>query len=421
MHTTSAPRSSGVLLTSLVSCLVFLLAASASPSQASVRSRNTSDALGPTISTSCPAPGTARAAFMPSMTLGSHPTIVYVVNEFQTAGTLKRYDVLTSTKVEIVKMSHAQILSAQLSTNGQWLLFTSQLQAHGNPVKLQLVRMDGRYLQTLYCNQEINEVQWTTDGKLIAFAFFVKGSGIEDVMLLHTSNGLLQAELTVPPSRIFNGVILHTWLDQKRLYLTNTRLDQPPNIIYLLDTGKGPHQQVSDLIPVFNGAFTNFDSSFDAKKLYRNACSCPLGGNGGPGTITVQPATGGQGHTIYTSSNDAITTVRAVLPTTLLFVVNNSRRGQQVDNGLWKIKTDGTGVTRLTRGQANQSSEVNSYSQFPWSNVSRDGKQYVLLILTVNTPNITYTLEYSALKGGAPFVFASITNVQLATVGWTTM
>jgi len=42
--------------------------------------------------------------------------------------------------------------------------------------------------------------------------------------------------------------------------------------------------------------------------------------------------------------------------------------------------------------------------------------------ITLGThPNTTYTLEYGSLSGGAPIVFASITNVQLATVGWTTM
>ena len=33
----------------------------------------------------------------------------------------------------------------------------------------------------------------------------------------------------------------------------------------------------------------------------------------------------------------------------------------------------------------------------------------------------TYTLEYGSLSGGSPIVFASTTNIQLATVGWTTM
>ena len=41
---------------------------------------------------------------MPSMTLGTHPNIVYIVNE-ATAGTLKRYDVVTGSKVEVVKLA----------------------------------------------------------------------------------------------------------------------------------------------------------------------------------------------------------------------------------------------------------------------------------------------------------------------------
>src|SRR5579859_6538998 len=52
----------------------------------------------PPTQTSCPAAGTARAAVMPPLTLGNHPNLVYVVNEYQghtpTFGTLKRYDVM---------------------------------------------------------------------------------------------------------------------------------------------------------------------------------------------------------------------------------------------------------------------------------------------------------------------------------------
>src|SRR5579871_2897065 len=96
-------RSSRLLISCLVGCLIVLLAATALAYHASASAR----ALHPTITTNCPAPGTANAASMPSMTLGSHPTIVYIVNEGTAAqptfGTLKRYDAVTGGKVEIVK------------------------------------------------------------------------------------------------------------------------------------------------------------------------------------------------------------------------------------------------------------------------------------------------------------------------------
>jgi hypothetical protein len=108
----------------------------------------------------------------------------------------------------------------------------------------------------------------------------------------------------------------------------------------------------------------------------------------------------------------------------LLFTIQNDTPGgggNQSHNGLWKIHTDGTGLTRLTTDTAGKFSSLTAFSQFPWSNVSRDGNRYALGIISSNPPNITYTLEYGSLNGGTPVVFASITNVQLAIVGWTTM
>jgi hypothetical protein len=111
----------------------------------------------------------------------------------------------------------------------------------------------------------------------------------------------------------------------------------------------------------------------------------------------------------------AFRAIRAVTSNTLLFIVGNES-GNTSQNGLWKVGTDGSNPARLTT-----SGELNQFTQFPWSNVSRDGSKYVLQIVTSSSSNTTYTLEYGSLSGGSPFVFASITNVQLASVGWTTM
>ena len=89
---------------------------------------------------------------MPTLALGNHQNIVYIVNEFQaqtpTFGTLKRLDIKTGAKTEIVKIAGISISDAQVSADGQWILFVS---VTTNQDKLQLVRMDGQGLQTLYC------------------------------------------------------------------------------------------------------------------------------------------------------------------------------------------------------------------------------------------------------------------------------
>jgi hypothetical protein len=41
-------------------------------------------------------------------------------------------------------------------------------------------------------------------------------------------------------------------------------------------------------------------------------------------------------------------------------------------NGLWKMNVDGTGLTRLT----STTGTFNQFTQYPWSNFSRDDKLY---------------------------------------------
>src|SRR5260370_28522204 len=120
MYTT---RFSRILTPVLAVCLVSLFVIAAPLFHAgasSAHSNATSNAALPAISTSCPAPGTARAASLPSLTLGTHPTIVYIVNQglsTPTFGTLKRYDVVTGANVEIVKIAGTSFSEAQVSAN----------------------------------------------------------------------------------------------------------------------------------------------------------------------------------------------------------------------------------------------------------------------------------------------------------------
>src|SRR5947209_8234896 len=260
MHTSRIAR---VLVPSLVGCLVLLFTASAFYARAATSNRTVPGILHPALSTSCPAPGTARAAVMPPMTLGSHANIVYIVNEETssqpTFGTLKRFDVVTGAKVEVVKLANTGIGLAQVSADGQWLMFVATV---AGQTRLQLVRMDGQDLQTLYCGP-ISTLQWSPTQRLVVFA-----QNYNSVYLLNITNGTVQVEQSIGPT---DTIYIRTWLDTTHVYLTLQRPDSPPGLIALLDTSTGNMQQVFDATSSTPFCW-DFDSSYDARTLFLSQC-----------------------------------------------------------------------------------------------------------------------------------------------------
>jgi hypothetical protein len=189
-------RGYGVL--SLLLCSVF---ASVLSVTASSMAQATSKVPG--VITTCPAAGTARAAIMPPMSLGPHQSLVYVYDE-QVAGTantighLKRYDTVTGQKVVIVT-SGARIEEAQVSLDGQWILFVSVPQTASGQEMLQLVRMDGQFLQTLYCPtsvERITNVQWLS--RLAVLEVMNLATNVEHLHLLTLATGSLHQLLATP-------------------------------------------------------------------------------------------------------------------------------------------------------------------------------------------------------------------------------
>jgi len=381
---------------------------------------------------------------MPSLALGNHQSVVYSVDQYReneggvnqpTFGTLKRYDVATGQKTEIVKMPGVEISDAQVSADGQWLLFVA---VDGKQAKLQLIRMDGKMLQTLYCPQpsgssieasfSLGDVQWSFDQKRVVFRSQV--NGVDTLYLLNMQDGSLATELlgTRLPSVL-------TWLDNTRLYLVNPGVDAPPTDLYLLDTGHGAPQSVAHLQSVFHAGATVFcwdaASSTDRTHLFLSQCTTDNNGGSpsaypshGPSTITIRAATGGSPQTVFTCSSLGITAVRVISQTSLLLLVKS--RGPHVDtsqNGLWKVNTDGTGLTSLSHDSAELHSSLNCNSQYSWSNVSRDGSLYSLQSELFTPPGAShYTLLVGSLHGEVPMAFASISDgTRLDLVGWTIM
>lgn len=434
-------RSRSFLATILGCCLIFLLTACGSGGSTSGTPTPTSgstatQAITPTTATtvpvpptqtSCPAAGTGRAAIMPTLALGSHQNIVYIVNEYQghtpTFGTLKRYDVSTGAKTEVIKIPNVSINVGQVSADGQWLVFVS---AANGQSKIQLVRMDGGGLQTLYCGKNVYELQWSANQKLVAFE---DGS---DIYLLNVINGSLE-RVFHPGNTVVHGLAgyrIESWLDATRLYLLTQPLDQPADTLSILDITRGADQDGNNLqkvLQVNQDAFCwQNDSSYDATSLYISQCTGgdPRGGiTQGPSTIVVEPPTGGTPRTIYSTATLAITNIRSITNTELFYITGNTS-GDKSHNGLWKINADGTGNTFLTSTGGigtNPILGLNPFTQFPWSNFSRDGSMYSLEAVTVQNGNVINTLLVGSLNGGNPTSFASISGTELSIVGWTMM
>ena len=151
--------------------------------------------------------------------------------------------------------------------------------------------------------------------------------------------------------------------------------------------------------------------------------SCVLGTREGPSIIDSEKATGGNSSAILSSQTLGIASVRAVTSNTLLLLVHNFSMNHQVDpsqNGLWRVTTSGSSLTRLTTEASGTTTSLCQFSQNPWSNVSRNGSMYAFQSMTNGYP-ATYTLAYGQLNGGAPQTLASISGTRLDLIGWTTM
>jgi hypothetical protein len=359
---------------------------------------------------------------------------------------LKRYDVTTGSKTVIVHLPQTNISSAQVSADGQWLLFVSdvfQPGPDGGVAQLQLVRMDGQGLQTLYCGSSLSNVIWSSDQQSVLFGASTPPQGFNGIYLLNLRSGMVQLELNPTKTTLGSiGVYPVTWLDNTRAYVTYTNAPIAPfDRLGILDTTKGPNQPPSNVVQVyqdktstaFNYPCWDADSSYDATTLFIAQCSgisapncsgsCALGTREGPSSIYTEPGSGGSMKTLLSNQALGIATVRSVTSAMLLLLVENFSQNHQVNagqNGLWVMHSDGSGLTRLTTEASKTSTSLCPFSQNPWSNVSRDGSMYAFQTQTNSYP-YTYTLAYGQLNGGAPQTLASITGTRLELIGWTTM
>lgn len=392
----------------------------------------------PSMAINCPSTGTVRAAILPTMASGTQQAIIYLANT-QKSASLNSYTIADSSTTTIANFANTVISDAQVSADGQWVLFVA---VTNNQAKLQLVRVDGQDLQTLYCatpasngasaSSAIQNIQWSSNQQLVAFASYNSTSGVVD--LLNMQNGTLEAVFVSGNGTIYPPV---TWQDNTHLFLRAPTIDGPSTALYLLDTSKGVSQHFADLQSVYQNSSPlpcwDADSSYDGMHLFTSQCTSRanisgpgIDGYQGPDTISVQAmnSTTPMSNTIYTT-NAAITQVRVISQNTLLFLVENSSQTQSIDtsqNGLWRIEFDGSQPMQLMSdgtGVSGGPSTLCPFSQYPWSNVSRDGNMYA--IEHNSKLNTVQSLLFSSLNGGTPTTFVTKSDgTQLAIVGWTT-
>ena len=375
----------------------------------------------PPTQTSCPPAGTARGAVIATLVRGSHTNVVYVQIQKQggtpISGTLKRYDIATKSETIIVRLPNTSINAAQVSADGQWVLFGASV---ANRSAIQLVRVDGQGLQTLYCGMNdghggVGALQWSPDQKYVAFL------ENDSVYLLDVATGTYRLEVSRNNNLYY---VPRTWLDNTRLYLSGLLLgtESLPLKLYLLDITSAKVQQVLNSTT----SCGDFDSSIDGTQLFTSECVFAMPTTGGPSGIKAQPATGGPATTIYSTPTYGITQLRVASPHILLFVIYNTGVGS-IDtshNGLWKINMDGTGLTRLTTEAADETTFFNMYTQYFWSTVSRDGAWYAVKIINYSSSSDRPTsLLIGPMSGGVPFTLARGTanTGEVDIAGWTTM
>jgi eukaryotic-like serine/threonine-protein kinase len=393
--------------------------------------------------TICPRFGTARAAMMPSLHVGGQPALIYYTGDSQGDSFIKRINVATNVTTNMLGLANANITEAQVSPDGQWLLFVIVINYPHQHIELRALRVDGQYQQTLFClpatatpyASELGQFVWSPDLASVAVQGFSGPFDLPAIYVVDLKHGQVQLEIASSFSQLQQGptgshplqMELYTplkWLDNTRLYVggyteNNNALSQANT--YLLGTARGANQTTADLqrilsnTHVFSGpSFCDFDSSRDAAHLYVAQCSYKANVVQKQSSLTVQPATGGPAKTIFSTNSFAIIGVRVINSHTLLLLTDKSIGNGYSGDALWRINTDGTGLTQLASGNA---LTWCSYLQNNCSNISTGGQLFAYMA-SGGSSDLIY---YGSVADGKPRQVVQLNSLYEAMVGWTTM
>jgi len=385
----------------------------------SVAAALTTEPMPPT-QTSCPANGQGRPAVTAPLAHGNQQTVVYV-DTSSSKSTLKSYNVSTGQTTILASVSGSSLVAlvdAQVSTDGQYVLFISGRE-------LQMIRKDGQGLQTLYCYPQhtgapdnLMNLLWSPNQQLAVFEepSVFGGPAGPVVRLLNLGNGSVQ---TIAQSGEHVAIQLDAWLGNTQVYYT---IYAPPmvllyNNVYALNVTAPADKNSTEIAPII-GNLWDMNLTPDSRMLILSQCGGQRSGQQiqplPPSLITAQPARGGTLRPIYVSHVHAVVQTR-LSNQAMLFVIEDSTYIQGPQDGLWKIKLDGTGLTQLVQGHT-----VLAGTRTTWANVSRDGTFYAAVNNTVQGAGVSTEVYVGPLNGGTPKRFIA-TNDTIAIAGWTTL
>ena len=395
----------------------------------------------PAPQTSCPVAGTARAAVLPPIlgTQENHQDIVYgSYRSYQTQAiaSLVRYDSVNGKQTTITEIPSAQISEAQVSADGQWILFVdSHFQTAGDLVdsKLQMVRIDGQELQTLYCapaNSTVQKVSlspfsYNASGRLI---FSLTGQQ-QGLYVLNLNSGMVLREIQTEQPYEPIG-----WAAPDSVYLRDTTASH--NVYQLVFPQDDKPSSKNLRLITASSTCDDFSTSTNGFSLYNSHCN-GTGASGrfcsgncattqGPSKISIWSRDDTaqqyqQSPPLYTDPTMAVVQIRIVSNQALLALVANTD-ANQAKNGVWKIDmTTEKWQMLLPDTFPGAGVMLNMYTQSPWSNVSRDGHLYAMRVASPQA--LGYDALYlGSMNGGNSLKFASSSDgSQLFIVGWTTM
>jgi len=381
---------------------------------------NTSSTPTPLLTVSsppdCPPANTARAAVMPGITLGTHPTIFYetVINnqlEFY------RYDVTTGQTTQVISLPNQEWeRGGFLSNDGQWIIFYDDV---GTQEAIQMVRVDGQDLQTLYCG-EVSGLLLSPDQKTLAF-------DTGNLEMLDMASGKLQTDYTGSKDASGNWISYAPvkWQTNTSLFVAKIASDRGvghplpnPEVDLMKDARLDSNSQATNFQQVFAGGGLSLDIN---QNQFLISDYTVTNAETGPSKITLQTLDGNVS-TIYTDPNNAIQYAYFVSRTKIAFLVDNvtvnpnHNEISTIDKnvGIWTINTDGTALAQIAAFPDN--------SGLGALMVSRDGSQYLVDVGSHTSQSwVGDNLFFGSLQGtSATPVTGTFALGKLAPIGWST-
>ncbi|MBA2394469.1 MAG: hypothetical protein H0V70_17200 [Ktedonobacteraceae bacterium] len=373
----------------------------------------------PAIQTNCPSP--ARAAVRGPVKEGRRQNLLYTYNT-SSDGFLLRYDIRSGKKTTILNLNNATISDARISPDGHFVSFVTQVNGQ---LAIQMVGVDGQSLQTLYCVPHntapinfIDDLLWSPDQQHLLFRVPnpAKERMTPLLQILDLAHGSLHTIFT-PSGNV--GYIPLAWPVANQVYMQGYSLNASdtvaPHDVYVLNVSRKRIKHVASI----TGYDWDMSLTPDGNQLLlgQGAALPPQGQPQPPSLISTQAISGGNLQVIYASHVYAVTQICAISSKTLLFVLGG-RFASGARDGLWKINTDGSGLTHLTRD-----GKLLSDQHTLRSTISRDGRMYAVASYNATADDKGQTLVlYGALGGGRTTVVDRTdagNNPEI--VGWTTV